>query len=480
MFAIRVGRKWLTLILIWRFITGNWLDGKTRTDARWFGRGRKSVATWYPNPSRWSMLPRAARAGIRLSATVGTVGSLLVWLLWPTVFRVAAWLTAGLLVGLLVWLAWQRWQQWETNRHVLVPLAHALVPVLDMPPGEIRRGMSIGQSHMRFPVPIHYTPSDGRMSELTRTVNQRISGDWTATLQLKRVPFYVSFTRRPEPRKSVEFAEVIDLIRGTDINHPILGLGTKDEIIKLDFSGEIAHLAASIGTGGGKSSFLRFLTAQFAYHGAESILVCDPKWVSLAGMEDTPGLRIVRHIEDIWEALAAERELMDKRYMELLSNPNADFPTRIVVLEEQNAFALESSIHWRNVRPAGAKALPEVWNDIGLLLLKARQVNIRLVAVYQRMTADACGGGTFRDQYGLKLLSRFGPQAWDTIVGTRPRPSSSVIPGRAISVMGGIQRTVQIPFVSVDDAMELVWEGERNRTGEIVLPNGYRVTVNDL
>lgn len=475
MFRFRLSGVMYSIVLLWRWTSGNHLDGKTRTDAGWFTRGTKSVATWYPRPGGWALMPRLARSGIRLSATLAALGSVWLWFYSPGWFLAVASLSGAVAAGFLVVAARRGYRAWDHNHNVAIPLSEALSPILDYSPAVIRRDMILEEQRLRFPIPQHYAPSDGRLTELTRVVNQRITGDWQSELQVKRVPFYVVLRRRPEPRDRVELHEVIDAIRKTSMDRPVLGITVGDELVKLDFTGEIAHLAASIGTGGGKSSFLRYLLAQLSFLGVDHFLVCDTKWISLAGMEDVPGIRIKRDVEDIWEALHEEREIMDKRYMELLADPTKVFDKRFIFLEEQNAFALESAIRWRDIRPPGSRALPPVWDDIGLLLLKGRQAGIHLVAVYQRMSAEACGGGSYRDQYGLKLMSRFSPQAWDTLVGTRPRAASSAVQGRAISVMGGIQRNVQIPFVSVEDAMALVREGQSRRKSELFVVGDHPI-----
>jgi hypothetical protein len=97
----------------------------------------------------------------------------------------------------------------------------------------------------------------------------------------------------------------------------------------------------------------------------------------------------------------------------------------------------------------------------------ARAVNMHMFGAWQVLLVIAAGGDSqLRDQFGLKILSRFSPQAWDLLVGTRPREPSSSVPGRAVAVMEGERKRFQMPNVSVDDAMNMVMKGraweERN------------------
>jgi hypothetical protein len=450
--------------ILFRIVSGRPIDGIARTDSRFFHRGTRAL-TQTGHASAWAYLAGWQRAAIRLGVPVGMLGVLILYFIEPIAFycNVAAY--AGIAVWLMSRQGMRFVRTFKYNREVVTPLVSALSPAIEMPAKEIAQRIIVpndGQvaELVRVPLPDHFGGKQAQVADVTRIVSQRIGGEWDSSLQMRRAPFYLNFTPKPVPPSLVSFDMVRDAILATTQDKPVLGLGARAETVHLDFTGEIAHLAASIGTGGGKSSLLRLLVAQFAYHGVKSFTVCDVKWVSLQGMEEVPGLKVYRDVEDIWDAIALERAEMDRRYKEMLANPNRVFPRRVLILEEQNAFALETMIRWREVRPQGDKRnTAPVWNDIGLLLLKARQVNMNLIGVYQRMTADSTGGGTYRDQYGLKLLSRFSIQAWDTLVGTRPRGVSSAIPGRSIAVLGGLQRQVQLPFISVKEAMELVRSG---------------------
>lgn len=449
---------------IFRYVTGRPLDGFRRTDSNFLHPGTK-VLNGSGRPSAWERLPGWKRAAWRVGIPAGGV----LWVVGYVQLReIAGWLAALFWIltvaGCGTYVTLETVQQVRGYRHrrtVVRPLAATLAPVLGADAGELERGIKTpgaggkDRSSVLVPLPDHYAGRADQVKDLVRVVGQRVGGEWDADLNLKRHPFYCLLTPTPAPPGSLRLADVLPAIEATTQDKPILGLGTRSEVIRLDFTGEIAHLAASIGTGGGKSSFLRYLIAQFAYHGVSRTTVIDTKMVSLQGMEDVPGVRIHVEIEDCWSVIEQERAEMDRRYQELRLNPKATFPRRVLVLEEQNAFAKETQIRWDMIRPKGSGKTAPVWANIGLLLLKARQVNMNLVGVYQRMDADACGGGTYRDQYGLKLLSRFGPQAWDMLVGTRPRGVSSVIQGRALAVMGGSIRTVQLPFVTIDEAVKL-------------------------
>jgi hypothetical protein len=448
----------MALRIFFRYVSGRPINGRVYTDSTFFQPGTK-IFTPNERASRWAKLPGWKRAAWRIMVPGATGTTLWLYLTHPATF----WLIVGSsvigTVALLTLLIVKTIKGWTFRRKVRKPLTKALAPVLDMAPEQVDRALVLpvrGRNEIRVPLPDHFSGDAKKTAEINRIVHQRMGGEWDLEPNYRIAPFYFHFTPTPAPPGFVSLADVIEAVRATTQDKPVLGLGTRSETVYLDFTGEIAHLAASIGTGGGKSSFLRFLMAQFAYHGCRDFEVIDVKMVSLEGMENLPGLRYHRHIQECWDAIARIRREMDQRYEIRLQNPNREFPRKIVLLEEQNAFAELTRVHWKD---QGGKGTAPVWSDITLILTMARQVNINLIGMYQRMSAKASGGGELRDQYGLKLLSRFSPQAWDALVGSRPRGANSVIPGRAIAVMGDTQRTVQLPLVSAEEAMSLALSG---------------------
>jgi hypothetical protein len=463
---LHVPMKWILriflFILAWRFFTGNHLNGVPRTDAGWFIRGRELVnRAKYPRPGWWSYQPRVLRALIRLSAMLALFEGTLAWFLHRQGLLVCVALSGAALVVLCTWRLYRVYVEWSFQHHTLSPLALAASPTLDLPPREIEAGMLYRDGWLKLPVPPHWTTggSDGsKLTELTRLANQRIGGDWKVETQLKRLPFYILLMRRPEPKESFSYEELLPLVMRNRPGNVILGIQADNEITYADVYEMYPMIGLSMGTGAGKSSFFRSFIAQESYWGVDDFDVCDVKMVSIAGMEEVPGLRIHRSPQEIRDAIHDTRTEMERRYQLLLQDPKRKFPRKYLILEEQNAFAILTGIEWAE---SGGKGIDPVWNDVKLLIVMARQVGIHLIGAYQLLLANVTGNdSTIRTQMSLKILSRFTPQAWDLLVGERPREKTSNIPGRAVAVMEGERRRFQIPFVTVEEAMDLVKRGK--------------------
>jgi hypothetical protein len=433
---------------------------QAKTDATAFRRATK-VTHESGRASRWAHLSHAHRAAYRLG-TVGTASAALAGYLTHPLLTESLGAGAGASGAAYgLYRARRGARAWNRRRTVTRPLAKALAPIVEMAEIQVDTGLHVPETtnqpgdYVRVPLPDHYAGRAAQMADVTRIVNQRIGGEWDASWQLKTSPFYINFTPKPAPPGMVRWADIVDAVRETTQGKPVLGLGARSEIIHLNFDGEIAHLAASIGTGGGKSSFLRAQVAQFSYHGVDEFHIFDTKMVSLQGMEAIPGINYYVTVPKIWDGIAYLRAEMDRRYTALLKDPNATFPRIIMIFEEQNAYAIESSIYWKQNREKGQKEqTPPVWSDFAMLLLKARQVNMNALSMYQYLNNVAVGNNiALRGQYGLKLLGRFDPQMWDLLVDTKPRMESSAIAGRAVMVMGSVRRVVQFPYVEASEAV---------------------------
>jgi len=392
---------------------------------------------------------------------------------WPTV-AVAGLTTIG---GGWLGIRWIR-GRWHFRRKIR-PTARALALPTGHSSVALAQHLSIPRTitedtQIEFPVPDTFQHSAGQHDAVATILGNRFGHDWH--VRTARNPLRIVATVKKEPPGKVLFAEVADLIREQGGPWKILaGFGANREPLWLDFSpgGELVNLGVSVGTGGGKSAFLRFVVAQFAYWGADDFPVIDTKFVSLTGMEDIPGLRVYRRVEEQWKALHDVRLDMDDRYEELLLNPQKSFRPRVTILEEQNDAAIEWRAHWQEIKERRDPATPPVYQDITRMLIKQRQVGGRTIGVYQRMTAASCGGidaTVFRDAYGVKALSRFGPGAWDTLTGIKPRATPSNIPGRWTFVVEGRVRPIQVPYGEPAELSAFALSGRVRDipTGEVV------------
>lgn len=445
-------KRFMGVRVTYRYLAGRPLNGILYTDCGYLRPGRKVL---HPtgHASRWARLPGWKRQAFR----IGTPATALAWLvfhaMWPLATSLATgWAAVGL-AALGARVVADRVMTWKWNRNVFRPMVSALVPYAELPEDLVGKRLVIEQDTVTVPLAPHHNGQAAKIADIRRIVAQRMGGEYESALNLSQAPFYVRLTPAPEPPEKVYMRDIMAEIYATDIDHPIIGRGVAGSIVKLDFTGEIAHLACSIGTGGGKSSFCRLLISQLLYHGCNDVRIFDVKMVSLAELANLPGVSYFRHVEECWAGIADLHTEMQRRYDVLLQNSKATFSPIYVVLEEQNSFFEESDIHWKRI--LGNKGTPMVWSHVALLLLKARQVNIRLIGMYQRMSARVSGGGDLRDQYGQKFLSRFSHQAWDSLVGTRPRGKSSAVQGRAISILGAEHKTVQVAYCEPEEAVAL-------------------------
>ncbi|MCY0922346.1 hypothetical protein OS965_30010 [Streptomyces sp. H27-G5] len=313
---------------------------------------------------------------------------------------------------------------------------------------------------------------DGEQLRIKSLVSRRIPGEWEPHWDHQN--FVVTFRQPPKPPSKVTFGDVRDLMDELPAHKALLGLGTRAEKILIDFDAETPHVALSIGTGGGKSATLRSIIAQMARKGAERIIIIDPKLISQDCFDCVPGIEIYTELDEQWEAVAEFMQEMERRYQIKKRDKTATFPRWILICEEQNDFAEESYQHWSDVKKKGDPAKPPVFGNIARVLFKGRQADMNVVSVYQRMTARASGGTELRDQYGAKIMARFSPQAWNSLVGTTPRPKSSRHNGRALVVIGGDQRQCQMAFLTEDEARDYALNGREMVAPPVYVPIAQR------
>ncbi|MFD7645736.1 FtsK/SpoIIIE domain-containing protein [Kitasatospora sp. NPDC059795] len=326
-----------------------------------------------------------------------------------------------------------------------------------------RRAAAVEDAKVVLSFPPEAELGDGEQLRVTSLVNRRIPGEWEASWDHQA--FRVEFKHPPRPPQRVLFGEVRELIEALPASQVLLGLGTRQEKIVIDFEDETPHVGLSIGTGGGKSATLRNIIAQQIRKGAEKFIVVDPKLISLDCFDGIPEVEIYTEIDEQWGAIAKFSAEMERRYQIKKADKSATFPRWFLIMEEQNDFAEESYQTWTDVKEKGDPARPPVFGQIAKTLFKGRQANMNVISVYQRLTARAAGGTELRDQYGAKILARFSPQAWNSLVATTPRPKSSRHPGRSVVVIGGSERVCQLVFVGEDEARAYALNGR-----EVVRP----------
>jgi len=462
-------------VIAYRFLAGHHLDGTRRTNYTFRYRATRDL-TNHGHASRWAHRAGWERATIRVVFTALALAILYGYLVARTVTVDAC---LGALAGLAVGLAIRARYALALARHhrrIVRPLYQTMTQVI-AGATIAAHSQAYGDDHkkylrvpinyrdpkarVRYMVPLTWEGDSGSVRRLGAIVAKRLGGDWDVMHHSTAYPPYVEFVPSPEPPRAVSFAEIATKIERTRDSEIIIGMGTHNRMVSIDLDSESPHVALSMGTGGGKSSLLRLIVIQLIRKGCERIDIIDPKRVSHSWAKNIPGVYIHRTMADQIQAVSEFRKRMEARYEALELDDTLTFPRQALLIEEQNSFMSYAKTYWedyRNALPKEEKDItpkrPPVVGDIAYILFQGRQACMNVFSVFQRMSAAASGGGDMRVNYGAKVLARFDHQAWMMLVGTRPIPRSSRIPGRGRFVLGDDDREVQFALVGDDEATE--------------------------
>ncbi len=292
-------------------------------------------------------------------------------------------------------------------------------------------------------------------ARVTQVISRHLGGDWAATWSLNTSPRFVVLCHEPKPPNKVTLEEFMPYVDSVPDSSLALGIGANRHIMAINLDSDAPHIAMSIGTGGGKTDTIALMIAILVRRNCERIDVIDPKRVSHNWARGLPGVHIHRYVAGQMEAIHNVRLCMDARYDAIDTDPDIAFPRHALIIEEQNSLMQDLADYWTeyrtNLDPAERAKTPRhnpAIADLRYILNKGRQCRINVFSVYQRMSAQATGGGDARENYGAKILCRCSIQTWRILVGTRMPPMSRIA-GRAMIVMGDDIHEVQRAHASI-------------------------------
>lgn len=458
------------------------MSGKRHTNSTFRYRATRDL-TDHGHASKWAHRAGWERSAIRISFTTVTLAILYGYFTNRNV-TIDSLIGAGAVLSVLASVrARFAWVNYGHHRKVVRPLYQTMTMITQVNTTQphmqaygvshkryitVPRNYRDPKARIKFMVPETWEAQPAQVKRLNDLIERRLGGDWDALTHLNTWPPYIEFAPSPAPPAKLSFADMKAILDAGTQNQIIIGKGTHDRIISIDLDSESPHVCVSSGTGGGKSALLRVIIAYLIHHGVERIDIIDPKRISHAWAKGIPGVFIHRTMAEQMAALSDFRKRMEARYEELEHNDNATFPRHVLVIEEQNSWINYAKTYWddyrneldSNERGRTPKANPAI-NDLAYCLFQGRQAKQNIVSVFQSMSANAAGGRDLRENYGARILMRYSPQTWTMLVGTRPIPRSSKIPGRARYILGNEDREIQMILVNEADAKAYALAGIR-------------------
>lgn len=455
-------------VYLWRFLAGRPMDGEPRTDSTFFRAATKDL-TKHGRSARWHHWPGWKRSAVRVG-TVSAVSGFAYGYATARMLTLALTLTATLAaLGFGTFRAHCLIRDWNLDRKLGIPLYSVMSAFTGHNPADNhRKHIHIPRNYHKNPkarvtvmLPYKFEGTPEHQKRLHGLISRRLGGEWDAEWNWHEHPPRAHFRRAPSPPGFVGFRDIFPFLEKSNGDKVIIGIGTHEAIAEINLDHESPHVALSMGTGGGKSSLLRLIVAQLIRHGVERVDIIDPKRISHIWALGIPGVYIHTTMAAQIKAIREFRQVMESRYDELEIDNTLEFPRRVLLIEEQNSFMTYAKQYWSDYRnelePAErakvAKANPVI-SDIGFILFQGRQSRMNVFSVYQRMSANAAGGGDLRENYYAKLLARFSAQTWKILVGTSPVPRSSKTNGRGKMVLGDDDRWVQFAFITEAEAQE--------------------------
>ena len=450
--------------IIFRWVTGRPLNGKLYTSSTFLKPGKPLTPTRHS--TKWAMLPHAHHLMWRQYAVAVPAVALYGVITHAWVFVVSAVAAA---TGTLMWAGFKTWmvaREWRHRQRTVTPLHLALCDLLGVPEDRDPASyLSVPLGYDKKPgaeIRVKVTPqfvaastssqsgAQGGRDRFEQTVKATLGiGDADVEWHVRGAAPYVTFHPAAGPPAHVKFPDVAHLVEAAPESAPLLGIGRRARPISVDLDSESPHMLVSMGTGGGKSTILRAVTAQALHHGAQ-VVVCDVKRISHLWLRGLPGVEYWREPAEIHDALVRLGGEIDRRNRAVdqahTDGTKPDVGPRIVLLmEEMNSTMDELRKYWQQVRPSAEHRTSPAVAAFGRLVFMGRQVRVHSLTVAQQATAAAVGGGAMRENYATRVLGRATRNTWRMLAPEiTPVPGSSRHAGRVHVVLGGVAHETQV------------------------------------
>ncbi|MFJ2819004.1 helicase HerA domain-containing protein [Streptomyces sp. NPDC087294] len=230
----------------------------------------------------------------------------------------------------------------------------------------------------------------------------------------------------------------------------LIGLTTDGQPVCVDVNNESPHVLVCSATGGGTTTVLRTLTAQFLHHGAHA-LILDLKRISHRWAHGLPGVTYCRDIADIHDALVGLQAELARRIHHIDQHGHADdLPRLTVVIEAADNTLNHLARHWGTVREKGDPLTPPAIAALEDLLFAGGHARIHILMAGHLKRPF---GPEAREFFATLVLGRVTTRTWRHMapqIGTVPKGNTH--PGRVHVVQGLTAHPTQVLLMTDSEA----------------------------
>lgn len=367
---------------------------------------------------------------------------------------------------------------WSYRRNTLEPLHLVLARLLNLP-SNTRPASYLWVSRrpndaelVRVKLPPTFLGEGGAKGSIQSAIGAKlglddVSYDWR--LKGRAPTVVVKPAPRPPARVLYSSPAVRELVRRAPESAPLIGLGHRERKVSVDLDAESPHVLVSAGTGGGKSTILRTITAQLLGAGADCTIL-DVKRHSHRWARDLPQVTYCRDTAEVHAALvalAAEGDRRNRVVDEWRGEDDPDVgPRHVVLLEEANTTIARLKRYWQENKEKGDPKESPAITALGELLFMGRAVKINVLLVAQYATAVALGGPEMRENFATRILARYTQNAWRMLIPEITFRPSTRHGGRAQVALGGVANECQVVYMTEAEARALAQSSQRPKWDE--------------
>lgn len=234
-----------------------------------------------------------------------------------------------------------------------------------------------------------------------------------------------------------------------------IGQGAGDNPVVISLQDDSPHIAASAGSGAGKSVLAQLLAVQVLARGGR-VTILDRKG-SHRWAVGLPGVDYCTRPAQMHDALIRKAQKADERNTLALHEAEDWDPgeRELVICEELNATIGQLTNFWAETREKSDPKRSPAVSALADLLFMGRSAKVNVFAIAQMLTARAIGGPEARENFGIRFLARYTTNNWKMLVPEAAMPRSSRTLGRWQVVIGGQATEVQVAYLTVKQARAL-------------------------